>query len=515
MPGPILCPRHSTRLACRTRGVGLAAEHVKRSVCVRLCLVAHALRPATTFGGDSLAKLRSAQAGANTRRAAIRLGRSRTAGRGDFGVSDARPAAPAGVARSAGGDAWPADTKRQGNSYRLSGPRDAHGPLDNHGPHDSQVEPDSALDRRVAVLSGDGCGSLLAGMAGGEGRFKVKGSRFKLQTVPIAKSSNPQSPIPWQPPAPPAPLRAPGEGDCFPHPRLLIQRSRGTNHPHPRPLSPQAGEGKSRGFRAGRRPTGRWDVVGVSTRATCSRPFGKRILIEVAAAGVTVDQENVRFENIDFVWRGAGSGDDPAIAPPCATAGGPGRVLRLFVPVRIGQCGKRAGHSLDASRRSGAGGCLVAKRSDRTDRLFFASRRCRIGLPYDRGVGRRNEKRVAFGVGAVGAAGSRSATRRTDVDGARSSDVARRRPDAGMLFKRKRKRKRIRATAGRNLLFATACAFVPEQGEPLVRLTGETLPEGFAAALRWSGQGSLASPQTVMVASRGPDGPRKASTKHR
>ncbi len=53
---------------------------------------------------------------------------------------------------------------------------------------------------------------------------------------------------------------------------------------------------------------------------------------------------------------------------------------------------------------------------------------------------------------------------------------------------------------------ATACVFAPQSGEPLVRCGGIS-PERLRGGLRWSGQGSLVTPQTPILNWRGPDGP--------
>jgi hypothetical protein len=55
-------------------------------------------------------------------------------------------------------------------------------------------------------------------------------------------------------------------------------------------------------------------------------------------------------------------------------------------------------------------------------------------------------------------------------------------------------------------VLATACAFVPEPGVPLVRVSGAEMPLALLGSIRWAGQGSLLAPQTPMIVWRGPDG---------
>ena len=65
---------------------------------------------------------------------------------------------------------------------------------------------------------------------------------------------------------------------------------------------------------------------------------------------------------------------------------------------------------------------------------------------------------------------------------------------------------RVEQQPGEIAVLATACAFVPDAGVPLVRLTGAELPERLLGAMRWSGQGSLVPPHTAIIAWRGSDG---------
>jgi hypothetical protein len=53
---------------------------------------------------------------------------------------------------------------------------------------------------------------------------------------------------------------------------------------------------------------------------------------------------------------------------------------------------------------------------------------------------------------------------------------------------------------------STACVFAPRSGEPLVRCGGSTTPERLLRGLRWTGQGSLVTPQTPILTWRGPEG---------
>ena len=55
-------------------------------------------------------------------------------------------------------------------------------------------------------------------------------------------------------------------------------------------------------------------------------------------------------------------------------------------------------------------------------------------------------------------------------------------------------------------IVSTACAFVPKPAEPLLRLTGPSLPTRRLISVRWTGQGSLVAPSSPILAWCGPDG---------
>jgi serine/threonine protein kinase len=59
--------------------------------------------------------------------------------------------------------------------------------------------------------------------------------------------------------------------------------------------------------------------------------------------------------------------------------------------------------------------------------------------------------------------------------------------------------------SGEISVFAAACVFAPRNGEPLVRCRGPAAPESLTGLLRWTGQGSLVTPETPIVTSRQAD----------
>ncbi len=67
---------------------------------------------------------------------------------------------------------------------------------------------------------------------------------------------------------------------------------------------------------------------------------------------------------------------------------------------------------------------------------------------------------------------------------------------------------RIEDQPGEILVRASRCAFVPGSGTPLMRFVGPQSPQRVLQSVRWTGQGSLVSPETVVAAWQRPDGRR-------
>ena len=146
-------------------------------------------------------------------------------------------------------------------------------------------------------------------------------------------------------------------------------------------------------------------------------------------------------------------------------------------------------------------GNLAAQRTDPTGRLPVRPRRRGPRLPHGRSAGHRVDQHAAPRRRAVGAAGPLSAVGRAGVAQPVASHAARRRAAAGVSGAARRASSRCEIT-----VLATACVFAPEPGEPLVRCSGSASPERLLRGLRWTGQGSLVTPHTPILAWRGPDG---------
>jgi eukaryotic-like serine/threonine-protein kinase len=229
---------------------------------------------------------------------------------------------------------------------------------------------------------------------------------------------------------------------------------------------------------------------------------GRRVAILVPRAGLLVDKENVRFENIDFVWRHLPAANDAQTSEPGAVqllasraefcgcsfqceAGQPGPVsaIRWLYPARANQ----SDTSLPSGRLRLAD-CLLYRVGIGVDcrRVGAVAIELKNLLHLDAGPLVRldhcpgADEPVSIGLGQV--------TLRAGG------------PLLECLLPR------IEQQPGEITVLATACAFVPEAGVPLVRLTGAELPQQLLANVRWSGQGSLVTPQTAMIARYGPNG---------
>ncbi len=68
---------------------------------------------------------------------------------------------------------------------------------------------------------------------------------------------------------------------------------------------------------------------------------------------------------------------------------------------------------------------------------------------------------------------------------------------------------RLESQPGEIAVTATACALVPEAEMPLIHVRGPQMPERLPAAIRWSGQGSLLGPRTPVIVWSNAEGQRR------
>jgi hypothetical protein len=245
-------------------------------------------------------------------------------------------------------------------------------------------------------------------------------------------------------------------------------------------------------------------VASLDLRAgQCVRgPSGKRAAVLTPHAGLIVDKENIRFENIDFVWREAAATDDAKTAEPaivqllasraefhgcsfqCETTGlNPISAIRWVHPVQTDKT-----ETLLPSGRLQLADCLLHRVGVGLDCRTAGALAIELKNVLHLDAGPlvrldhcpRADEPVSISLGQVTLRGGG--------------------PLLECLMPR------IEEQPGEIAILSTACAFVLGPGVPLVRLTGEEIPERLLTAVRWTGQGSLAAPRTPMIAWRGPDG---------
>jgi hypothetical protein len=228
-------------------------------------------------------------------------------------------------------------------------------------------------------------------------------------------------------------------------------------------------------------------------------PSGRRTTVLVPAAGLIVDQEDVRFENIDFVWRQADAGTASAMEPTivqllasraefCGCSFRCEGASAAAVPVR-------AVHWVHPAKPDATGMSLPSGRIRWTDcslHRVAAGIDCRTIGPL--AIELKNVLHVDSGP-------------LVRLDHCPQADepvslvlaqVTLR--DSGPLLECLVPR--VEDQPGEIGVFATACAFAPEQASPLIRFSGAQMPRNLPSAVRWSGQGSLVTPQTPMMAWR-------------
>ena len=224
---------------------------------------------------------------------------------------------------------------------------------------------------------------------------------------------------------------------------------------------------------------------------------GKRPLVMVPPTGLVVDVEDVRFENVDFVW------DHPSQAGETAV-----------VHVRSARAEFR-GCQFRSARRLPAPPVAIRwthpTGSDNAE-LSLPSGRVRLGDCVLRwvGAGVECQTRGALAVELANTLqlGGGPLVRLDHCP----------RPDEPVLIALQRVTLRgggpvleCRCQAmdwqpGEISIQAAGCAFVPEPGAALLLLTGPESPERLLGSIRWTGQGSLVSPEAVIAAWRLPDG---------
>jgi eukaryotic-like serine/threonine-protein kinase len=231
-------------------------------------------------------------------------------------------------------------------------------------------------------------------------------------------------------------------------------------------------------------------------------PSGRRAMVIVPRAGLVVDKENVRFENIDFVWRDAQADDNlnnsdltmvqllvgkaefrgcsfrcEGAEPDAVSA------IRWVHPMRT--------NSADTSLPNG-----------RLQLVNCSMRRVGAGLDCRTVGALAIEMRNLLHADAGPLVRLCHYPRPDEPTSIVISHVTLR--GGGPLLESPTPRGEDRP--GDVNVSATACAFVPRSGVPLVRLTGEEPHEQLLTTIHWSGQGSLAASDTAMIAWGGLDG---------
>ena len=213
----------------------------------------------------------------------------------------------------------------------------------------------------------------------------------------------------------------------------------------------------------------------------------------VPRAGLVVDKENVRFENIDFVWRQAPAAGDAKTAEPAVVQLRASRAEFRgcsFQCEEMGLVPVSAIRWVHPARADDADTSLPSGRLQLTDCLLR-----RVGAGLDcRTVGALAiELKNLLHLDAGPLVRLDHCPRSDEAVSIVLAQVTLR--GGGPLLECFLPR--VEQQPGEMAVLATACAFVPDAGVPLVRLTGAELPERLLGAMRWSGQGSLVPPRTA------------------
>ena len=227
---------------------------------------------------------------------------------------------------------------------------------------------------------------------------------------------------------------------------------------------------------------------------------GKRAVILVAQSGLIIDKENIRFENIDFLWRrtaAAPEAKNTELAMIQLQASGAEFHGCSFQIEETTPDPVTAVHWVHPTRAKDVETALPSGRLRMADCLL---RRVGVGLDC------RTIGALAIEVKNTLRLGGGPLVR---LDHCPQADEP-----ASIVLEQVTLRgggplleclvPRIVEQPGEISVLSTACAFVPEPGVPLVRVTGAEMPLPLLGAVRWSGQGSLLAPQVPVIAWRGP-----------
>jgi hypothetical protein len=223
-------------------------------------------------------------------------------------------------------------------------------------------------------------------------------------------------------------------------------------------------------------------------------PLGGRATLRVSAVGLVVDREDIRFQDVDFIWQTAPAQDnDPA----------PRAILRLAATrAEFFRCTFRCEHP--RGKVASAVQWTHPSRNDDSDLSLPTGRIRFIDCSFNqvaacldcRTIGAMAiewNNVLAVNVGCF-----------IQLDHCPRSDeplsillgkVTLR--ESGPLVECRMPR--VENQPGDWTILATACAFAPAAPTPLVRVTGFQMPERFVDSFRWNGQGSLVTPQTPLI----------------
>jgi hypothetical protein len=230
--------------------------------------------------------------------------------------------------------------------------------------------------------------------------------------------------------------------------------------------------------------------------------LGKRPLVLVPVGGLLVSAEKVRFENIDFLWKHAGTGVAAIIQLRTGHAQFHGCTFQAATGTPAPPAAIAWTHPADRARAAlslpsghlGLSDCLFHGVATAIDCHTLGALRVDISNTLFLGNGPvlrldhcpKLDEPLTLGLARVTLRGTGPLLHCGHGEGDR---VAKDSPAAGEIA-----------------VQADACVFAPAGGQAILLLEGPAAPERVLQAVRWTGQGALVLPETAMVAYRGPDG---------
>ncbi len=224
-------------------------------------------------------------------------------------------------------------------------------------------------------------------------------------------------------------------------------------------------------------------------------PAGRRATVLVPRSGWTIDKENVRFENLDFVWHSAEGANDLNTALPAIVQLFAGRADFRGCSFECDQTGTTAPSAIRWTHPARKDRTETSLPNGRLQLVDCVMRHVAVGIDCCTVGALSLNFRNVLVVEAGPVVRLDHCPRADEPVAVVLAQVTLR--DGGPLLECRMSRPELEP--GAITIHSAACAFVPASDTPLVRIVSAEMPGRVPAAIRWTGQGTLVAPQTAIL----------------